>query len=233
LTTPRMIAFLFILFWPIAGAVAQAQFAERASQSSADIKGLTWSHSNWGFRVGQDCSDCPKQVTLEGRFARPWWALVVDGASSAHVIHTQSDGSFSFSAPMKNDEASILISAVGPFGQVETENMVVAILPEEKSQLWHPIGITPSLGVSEISYQETHLPDYHESALTLKLSAFFPLGSKRWELGGNMFFTALPLSSSRSDISVRFFGANLRVGYAPWISGPWPPMSGRMSPRES
>lgn len=72
------------------------------------------------------------------------------------------------------------------------------------------------------NYTQTDVTDFNQNALSLKVSALTPLSPPHWDIGGNVYTNALPLQSSRSDVSVYAFGANLNVGYAiPWIKQPW------------
>ncbi|MGK5086930.1 hypothetical protein WDW86_05185 [Bdellovibrionota bacterium FG-2] len=80
---------------------------------------------------------------------------------------------------------------------------------------------TPSLGVTNLAYQETFKTDYVARVLTAKLQYQRQIFSPSIVLGASTYATALILSSNLPDTSVRFMGLNLRLGYAPVKSAGW------------
>lgn len=72
------------------------------------------------------------------------------------------------------------------------------------------VGIGPSL----LKYKESPLGiDLSEIVATFKFSASYDL-SRKFDIGGNFFINALPLSQSPSSVTAaRFYGINARLGY--------------------
>ncbi len=64
-----------------------------------------------------------------------------------------------------------------------------------------------------MSYIQTDVADFSELGLTTKISADYAWVPNRWNLSGNVFYTALPISSNLPGIKLRALGWNLRVGY--------------------
>ncbi|MEK6704562.1 MAG: hypothetical protein AABZ06_02130 [Bdellovibrionota bacterium] len=80
--------------------------------------------------------------------------------------------------------------------------------------------VTPSLGIS-FNLLTEGATNYHLIALTAKASMQYSL-SRSFSIGANSFITAQSLSTNLPDMRVRYFGANIRFGYAiPWITSPW------------
>lgn len=79
---------------------------------------------------------------------------------------------------------------------------------------------SPSLGVTSVHYKEGDT-NYSAIALTGKISTRYAL-SPRWDLGGSMYLTLMPLKQTPSDNTARFLGVNARIGYSPKIiPSPW------------
>lgn len=70
-----------------------------------------------------------------------------------------------------------------------------------------------SLGATTAVYEEAETSGFSGILSTLKVASGFPLVQGKWDFGGNIFVTLFPLSSSTPDTSVRYLGANIRVGY--------------------
>jgi hypothetical protein len=80
----------------------------------------------------------------------------------------------------------------------------------------------PSLGFTAIEYFEGSRVRHLQTALTVKYAVNYLL-SKSWDLGGNIFYTALPLTAARSDdVRARYLGVNMRAAWiVPWVGMPW------------
>lgn len=97
------------------------------------------------------------------------------------------------------------------------------IVERSRSSMPSELALRVSVGVSTLSYKQTDFNDYSSLSTTLKIA-----GSKqvypKWhlDLGGSVFINALPISNSPSSITMRTFGANLRLGYLfPRLPKPW------------
>jgi len=72
--------------------------------------------------------------------------------------------------------------------------------------------ISPSLGVTSLSYSETLEKDYSALLLTGKVSAGYRF-SEKWDTAANTYFTILPVTASDKSSVIRFLGINFRLGY--------------------
>ena len=74
------------------------------------------------------------------------------------------------------------------------------------------LALSPSLGVTALSYKETLEDHYSSLMLTGKIGADYRF-SKKWDAAANAYFTFIPISSSNKNATIRFLGLNLRLGY--------------------
>ncbi len=124
-----------------------------------------------------------------------------------------------FRVYIRGPETLIHLGALGPGKKIETQKAVIRF-PGWDTLRAQAAAFKPktevmglSLGYSLISYTEDEVPDFSMTALTARFTFQNLFAPPSWDYSGNLFATALPLSSSRSDISARFLGANFRVGY--------------------
>jgi len=208
---------------------AEIPIAQLARSQSQRIQNLMWISDSLQVISRKDPENgrmIPMAV-CRGRFVREDWTLI---GPSGETMPVKPDGQFFFLVPIRSAKRLFQMTAVGPRGEAETEKLALIIpnwekwLASEKSATIKPqapFSFVPSLGVSSIVYKETGTPDFRELALTGKVS-FQIAFSNEWNLGANVFLNFMPVSASRTDITVRFFGANLRIGYAlPFIRNPW------------
>ena len=162
---------------------------------------------------------------VEGEFRDPDRVLVIQ---DAEIKIDRSTRRFSISVPLTRQVTSFQLQAIDIFGRLEAETFVI------KTAAWEdvvrgararanqePLRFGMGVGVSSLAYQQDRVANYSELALTGKLSAQYRLAPE-WDVMLSGYFTALPLSSSRNDTSVRFLGLNLRAGYSlPFVQAPW------------
>ncbi len=80
--------------------------------------------------------------------------------------------------------------------------------------------LSPSLAYSSLTYRQTDVDEFRQTALTAKLSYLYRAGAKV-SLGLNTFFSAVPFSSTLAGVSARYIGANARVGYEIMARDDW------------
>lgn len=200
--------------------VAFGAFADEGSKNK--INDLQLNHE--ALEVQTEIVDGKSQefVILRGKYSQPKkWALIVN----TDKVKVGDDGHFEVKMPCQgNEKLDLQLKAIGPFGEVEGEEVsieLIRIRDPEQNISSNKIVVVPELGLSTISYQETGISNYSEIALTAKVSARRQIFSPRWDLGVNTYFTLLPLKKS-TDVTVRFLGANLRVGYVfPFFQPLW------------
>ena len=162
------------------------------------------------------------KTEIRGKFTRLYWTLIWQ-----HVpLDLEKDGSFSVAIVLTGRATTFELVGVGPRGEIAEENITVEVKDwpglesKAKEKLIRQVRFSPSAGYSLISYQQTAVPQFSESAITLKASGLYAF-SETWEAGANVFFNALPFGSS-APRTIQFLGVNLRAGYVlPQIHSPW------------
>lgn len=167
-------------------------------------------------------------ATLKGRFKHGQWNLLgPDQNILSPMDPEEQKRPFELKVPLTSDRTPVHFISVGPFGKVEEATVFIVYHnyvsssegANELPSLGGGWGV--GLGVSSITYSQTTLPDLSEIALTPKVSYQHPL-SHHWDLGGNIFMTALPITTNQSGVSAYFLGINVRAGYSlPIIPKPW------------
>jgi len=162
-------------------------------------------------------------VSLTGKFQRADWSLLFRDTS---ITPQASDGSFSIDVTLRGPRTPVLFQAISPFGQVEkAQGEIVFSGWDRIAQKWKPGptwggSLSAGLGVSLIAFTQSNVQPLNMKALTFKASYGYRFKNSRLDLGMSSFFTALPLTYS--EVTIRFFGFNGRVGYAiPGINAPW------------
>ena len=197
--------------------------------SSHAIKGLSFPNTKVSIRVDQPGSVDQKIIaTVSGVFANPEWSVI--GPEKSLLVPSDREKEnipFEFDVVLKGEETSVRLSAVGPNGTVQKEEVkisypqfiAVSTASNEQPSLGQSWSV--ALGISSISYSQTGLADFSEVTLTPKFSFQYPLG-QNWDLAMNAFFASIPISTNQSGIKAYFLGVNARAGYAlPFIQKPW------------
>lgn len=140
------------------------------------------------------------------------------------ILPVRDGGDFSFPATLLAQNSKIEISVIDSHGTIRKQEVIIYI-PE-----WKKLKETPSQkrnlffaggGLSRIQVTDSRFDPFNEWGVTSKLGYTFLLAPPRWDLGLTTYFTIASFAASRAD-SARFFGVNLRLGYAlPFIQEPW------------
>jgi hypothetical protein len=156
---------------------------------------------------------------LDGQLARTGWTLSVQG----RPVRLTRAGRFRIRLRATAKRLTVLFAASGPVGEKESQSVSVLVVGGaaeaggERPSVWW----TLSLGYSQLAYSETALvSDFTETALTAKVALARQVRGSPWDLSGNAFVTALPISSGVDGVTARFLGANLRFGYG-FLAEPW------------
>lgn len=81
--------------------------------------------------------------------------------------------------------------------------------------------VIPALGFTYYNYTETYVGTINMVGLTFKVTGSYRL-SDRFDLGANSYITVLPLFTSDTSRTTRFWGVNARLGYkTSWLPAPW------------
>lgn len=209
------------------------------------IDGLVISSKNLPVKFRKKDGRPVPVVIVEGAYNKADWALFY---KKTWLVKTAaSQRSFRFPVELGGAVTIVKLGGVGPTGKMQNGSLTIqypgwerfverrdrkskskadsksaqksaASVPAERRVTY----FTASLSGSSIAYQEAGVPDFNMLALTPKFALQFPLVKPNLDLVLNTFFTAIPLSASRSDVTVRFLGINGRVGYRlPFVKSPW------------
>ena len=179
------------------------------------IPGLNWdpsslrlTHENLGLELRWS-------VILQGTWNSPDWLLLHGGLP---VQPDPATRRFQIRFPVYGRTASGKFSAVGPLGELETEEVKVSVPePGERSRAdieapHRRLFSYASLGLSSIHYTETTRQDHDALNLTARFSGLYLITPRRWEVAWSAYTTAVHVAQTPSD-SIRFLGLNLRAGY--------------------
>lgn len=217
--------------WIYFCAIASTLFLAATSSVSADddatlkrsrtrIRGLSFEKSP----VSIDTDTMNAQV--KGKFERKDARLIYLSDAGQKV---QKPGEFVVEVPVTSNATRFRMVAVSPDGKTEMETFEI-VYPgwtslqaknnePQPDKRWY---FSPSLGVSSISFEQTRLAKISLISATVKLGVTYLLKPGVWDLGFASFFNAQQLSSNYAASSIRFFGANLRLGYTlPFVRGDW------------
>ncbi|MGE0614364.1 MAG: hypothetical protein AB7P04_01880 [Bacteriovoracia bacterium] len=161
-------------------------------------------------------------ATLNGKFLRKDWALLVQGKR----IASGEDRNFSITWPIKDVTTSITLQAIGPGGEVQDEEVVLDFpqLVELNARQTALYGDSPwqqrlSLGAIQVAYYPYGYGQISEYGLDLRYSASYALTkTKEWraQFGGR--FTPLMIAAGANEYPIRFYEAALSGTYAyPWF----------------
>lgn len=197
------------------------------SDSSVDsvgkIPGLEWVKKE-GVPVVLEEKDGETQslALLDGLYTQGESSLIWE----SERIRPNEKGSFQLKIPVKSKAVVFELLAVSDEGEIQREVFRLLFQSWEPPPKKSPLGLSAGAGPTLISYDEVFkrkdVARFSIVALTVKTayqrSIFFP----HLQFGANLFFTAFSLGSPPSGSTVRFLGANVRVGYTlPVPRAPW------------
>lgn len=225
-------------------AFAANRIALRRTVSENRICGLEWSNDDLPISLEKVDGETRRVASLEGIFDKRLDTLSVNGQQ----IQVRPDGSFRTKVVLKRKSPMTLtFIGVNPKNETDIETIELTFAtdldknrnpaseglpdPDRPSSVmdydwtwgfYKPrLTITPSLGYTTTTYQQTALNTIAQTSLTAKLSFYDPL-TPRFDFNANAFITALPLTVNPGPAEIRFIGANLRYGYSPpWIPDPF------------
>ena len=179
------------------------------------IPGLNWDPSSMQLIQENLGLELRWSVILIGTWSSPDWVLLHGGAP---VRIDPATNRFEVKFPVYGQAASGKFSAVGPLGELETQEVRIRI-PDfgerQKTDIEAPrrrFFSYASLGLSSIHYTETSRDAHDTLNLTARFSGLYLIASQRWEAAWSAYTTAVHIAQSPPD-SIRFLGVNLRAGY--------------------
>lgn len=142
---------------------------------------------------------------------------------------------FIMAIPINAEKTRVRVQALGPNGESETEELIIAFKdwsrvsqslkgPKKlvlKKSVMKRNFITPSLGVSRITYNETSYSSFTQTEVTASILYSHKLNT-RWNFSVGGFSTVLPLSTGLSGTTASFRGVNVAAEYSiPLANDKW------------
>jgi hypothetical protein len=197
----------------------------RSDNANERIEQLSWSSDTLNVFIQKESRDQPT-VRLEGHFDREGWNLIFENRVLTRADAAEKD--FSFDVPLRGTVTPLTLTAVGPAGGVEYEKAQISFesfskfMEAAKKASVPKDFVQASMGPTVVSYQQSRVPDYSLWTVTGKVSYQHLIFPPKWDFAISAFGTLLTLASNRPDISTRYLGINLRIGYViPGVSDPW------------
>lgn len=138
---------------------------------------------------------------------------------------------FRFTVPVTRERTTILIEALGPEGQRQSEQVFVVFKGWTKfnQNLQKPRKIvvrskrsylSPALGFSQITYKETGFPRFTQTELTARLRYQYR-SSPRWRFNLDGFSTVTPMGTDLAGTTASYRGLTLEADYFVPVSASW------------
>jgi hypothetical protein len=181
--------------------------------------------------IPEEVEDGARPIALlKGRFpAKSERALMCDQERVLTKIRPDEEGKFTLSVPLNSSKVKLRCYTLDISGNMEEQNLGIlfnaynAFLEHYRAAPPKRLMLVPSVGYSLIQHRESaNALEASIHALTAKVSATYLLIPPWLDVAANVFATALPLSISGTDASVRYLGFNVQGGVAiPRIPAPW------------
>lgn len=188
------------------------------------IKGLDFDKSSV---VVREAPDGETEMELKGSYShsKKYEFTVVD---QANILTHLGPGKFLIRMKAKKAIFPVTFAYVDNYGRRAKEKVVFVAEKPAQAPPEQPVPYDPShslefgLSPSYVSYRQTAKDDYYMVALTAKLSYGWQFWKPHMDVAINSFINVFPFWRTPDSLSVRFWGTNIRVGYAlPFVRAPW------------
>ena len=225
----RKLLCLLSLLPVFAGLSATSGFAASASHASLVMAGTgpPIEHLWFSPRIKVSRSE----AHLHGTLAEKNSTLAIN----FERVKCDEKGRFAVNIPLERGQTELTIQLVDPLGELTEEHALLTTgeqaprvlasatppdadavstlnAPEGDRQWLYVPPPKLSVQLTDLSYQQPDL-SVSEMAVTVKGAWNRVISPRKWDLGLSAFFTALPLSTSGAQDSIRFFGLNANLGY--------------------
>ena len=202
------------------------------SESDELIDALHWEGEEFPVQEERDSKgEVYLVAVLEGRMTAPGWNLV--SGKNWLVKAGASDDQFLVEVRLQGESTPLKLHAFNLSGEYEEESLDVRFeswgawkqevqerkrqedLMKRDAEYWarlRHLYVSPMLGYSMISYSETRVPTYSTTALVPAIN-FQLLIVPNLSLSLSGFMNVLPISASRTDVTVNFYGLDGGLGW--------------------
>lgn len=193
------------------------------------LEGLSLDSQNYEIEELEIEKQTVPLLRLRGEYTKHSLSLLYDNRPL--VLSDRSVDAFSMTVPLAGKHAVIELSSVALDGATQKERIEIlfteyATFQAVQAERRKPgLGLSPSIGITSLSYSETGVAPYSAVMLSGKLGLAFALAPPVWDGAANIFGNLAPIAGDPSGNVARFLGLNFRVGYAvravrdPWKLG--------------
>lgn len=197
--------------------------------SSGPIPGLSFDAENYELEELEIDKQTVPLFRVRGVYLPRGLSLLYDNRPL--VVSERSVDAFTMTVPLSGKRTVIEVASVALDGAAQKERIEIsfpeyAAFQTVQAERRKPgLGLSPSLGITSLSYSETGVAPYGAVMLSGKLGLAFALAPPVWDGAANIFGNLAPLAGDPSGNVARFVGLNFRVGYAvrsvrdPWKLG--------------
>jgi hypothetical protein len=153
-------------------------------------------------------------VILQGSFQKKHRNLIFKNKAVA----LSNGGRFSIEVQIQSERQEFTISEVDEAGNVSSQKFqilcpeweqITSVSTDLPSKKW---SVSPGVGFTVATYQQTGITSFTETALTLKVAADYAIAGP-WDIGVNAYYAMLPITTSQKGVTLTFLGLNLRTGF--------------------
>lgn len=171
-------------------------------------------------------------ATLIGQVSSNHWNVIWKKEDNLHKVPIRTkQGHFYFRLPLNEARTSLEFIVIDPRGRTQTEQWLIDAtgawprMVEWKNELTNPkrYSAATGLGMTHLNYQETGLEGASGFTMTGKLSFSHKIGllGPGWDAGFLFFGNLLGVQEKSTGDSIRFIGANSRIGYSLPLQSRW------------
>lgn len=201
-------------------------------EGSGQITGLRWkSTKKLPFKKRFTQNGTRLYVSVIGKMSRQGWSLIW----RKRKVRMTKGGVFRLRVPIYRAKQRVNLFAIGPDGEAEQEKLVIhfpgwkeELETEELEKSWY---FVPGIGITDIKLDDSRITNtYTSKAVTVKATYRYLISPPKWDIGGTVYFTAVPFSQSdvtfgfgnnTQTANARFLGVNFRIGYKLPLGEPW------------
>ena len=219
---------LLFLFLSCAAEAAEVQLLRPKKENRVSVLKFESKSIDVGLKNRRK-KNSPWLISIEGNVTEKAWSIIINHKPRNHTDDPQH---FQFDLEATKKRIPLKIVAVHKNGETQSEKAFITFVDWREAQkekrfllslknLKRKNQLSTSLGYTFISFHEKNV-DASVHALSVKVADRYTLPETNWDIAGNFYLNLLPVSTTGTEKTIRFFGANARVGYTlPYIKQPW------------
>jgi hypothetical protein len=158
----------------------------------------------------QNDSAPPYFVILHGSFLKKDRTLLFQN----RPVEISEDRTFTLKVPVDGEQQEWSMSEIDELGNITQQKSELIFTDwgklQESTKATKKWSISPGLGSTLATYQQTGVPRITETAITFKVDADYALPGP-WSIAGSAYYTPLPITTSQSGMTLQYFSMNIRA----------------------